>query len=63
MFKYFKHISPAQSVLDQRHKDVREQFMQRVAAEASLVSVCYAGKWQENDVQLTLKNYILHLIP
>lgn len=40
----FQDILPAESILDQRHKDVREEFMQRVATEASLVSVCYAGK-------------------
>lgn len=44
MLKYFKVILPAESVLDQRREDVREQFVQWVAAEASLVSVCDAEK-------------------
>lgn len=37
-------ILPAESVLDQSCEDVREQCMQWVAAEASLVSVCDAEK-------------------
>lgn len=44
----FKIILPAESVLDQRSKDVRKQFVQWVVSEASLVSVCYAGKIVSN---------------
>ena len=43
-FKYFVHILPAESILDQRHKDVREQRVQWVAAETSLVFICDAEK-------------------
>lgn len=44
ILKYFKDILPAESVLDQRGQDVREQCVQQVAAETSLVSVCDADK-------------------
>lgn len=35
---------PAESILDQSSKDAREQFIQRMVAEAPLVFVCYARK-------------------
>lgn len=44
MLQYYKDILPAQSVLDQRREDVREEFVQWVAAETSLLSVCGAEK-------------------
>lgn len=40
----FQTCLPAESILDQRSENAREQFIQRVAAEASLVFVGYAGK-------------------
>ena len=42
--KYFQDNLPAEPILDQRGKNVREQFTERVTAETSLVFVCYAGK-------------------
>lgn len=36
-------ILPAQSIPDQRVEDAGEEFMQRVAAETSLVFVCHPG--------------------
>lgn len=41
---HLQHILPAESVLDQRREDVREQCMQRVAAETSLVFIRDAEK-------------------
>ena len=55
IIKYFKDILPAQSVLDQRREDVREEFVQRVAAETSLVSVCGAEKKKIKNTQIYIK--------
>lgn len=52
VLKCFKDIWPAETVLDQRHEDVREQSTQRVAAETSLVSVCDAEKKERIDDEI-----------
>lgn len=45
IWMYLQRILPAESVLDQRCEDVREQCMQWVGAETSLVFIRDAEKW------------------
>lgn len=62
MLNYVKGVLPAQSVLDQRHKDVREHCMEWVAAKTSLVPVCDAGNIEKLIVKtLFVANWQLGL--